>query len=174
MSFREESDINESEISRRGTPSRDPTDAFALAVATLVGAGHFPLAPGTIGTLLGIPVCLVLRAQPFGLFLLSLAGLTALGVWASDRAEALLGRRDPPAVVIDEVVGFAVTMAGVELGLLSLGVGFVLFRVLDNVKLPPARWVERRLSGGLGIVADDVAAGLYANVCLRAFLGILS
>jgi phosphatidylglycerophosphatase A len=148
-------------------------DAFVLAVATLGGAGYFPVAPGTLGTLLGVPLCLVFRAQPLGLYLLSSVTLLVLGVWVADRAQALLGQKDPPAVVIDEVVGFAVAVAGVKPGLVPLAAGFVLFRILDIVKPPPIRAMERKLPGGLGIVADDVLAGLYANICVRVFLKIL-
>jgi phosphatidylglycerophosphatase A len=149
------------------------TEVFAVAIATAAGVGRVPLAPGTAGTLVGIPVYLLLQAHGKGLFLLSLAAFIGIAVWASDLAEAALGRRDPPVVVIDEIAGILVTLAWIRPGVLSIVLGFVLFRVFDIIKVPPANWIDRRLGGGVGIVADDVIAGLYAHACLRIILSAM-
>ncbi len=145
---------------------------MAMAVATCAGVGRVPLAPGTAGSVLALPVYLVFYHQPLGLRVLSLLALVALAVWAADRAERLLGRRDPPSVVIDEVAGLLVALAWLAPSVTTLTCGFLLFRAFDILKVPPARWVERRLPGGLAVVMDDLVAGVYANVCLRLILWI--
>jgi phosphatidylglycerophosphatase A len=145
-------------------------DAFALGVATCLGVGCCPLAPGTAGAILGLPVALLFGLQPPGLAPLSVLALAALGVWAADRAETVLGRRDPPAVIVDEVVGMAVALLWVEPTFLTVASAFVLFRLGDIMKVPPGAWLERRAPGGLGVVADDVIAGIYANAGTRLIM----
>jgi phosphatidylglycerophosphatase A len=128
-----------------------------------------------VGTLVvGVPLCLIFQVQSLGLYALSVLTWTVLGVWAADRAASLLKHKDPPSVVLDEVVGFLVTLTGVGVGVLSMTLGFVLFRFYDIVKVPPIRWIERKLPGGLGIMVDDVVAGIYANISLRVLLGLLN
>jgi phosphatidylglycerophosphatase A len=164
------SDINES--SGRGDRRRDWADSFALAVATCLGIGRCPKAPGTVGSLFGIPLCLIFQAQPPGLGALSVVAFVALSVWAAGRAATLLGDNDPPRVVIDEAAGLLLALYWVEPGALSMCLGFALFRLFDVTKVPPAGWVERRLPGGLGVVGDDLVAGLYAHMSLRALLAV--
>lgn len=135
--------------------------------------GRFPVAPGTVGSLVGIPVYLVFQYQPHGLWLLSLAALTALALWAADRAEKLLRSEDPSVVVIDEVVGFLVGLAWLPQGLYVVALGFLLFRAFDILKIPPIKWVEQRFPGGLGVVGDDVVAGIYTNLSLRFIMEIV-
>jgi phosphatidylglycerophosphatase A len=135
-----------------------------------MGVGRFPVAPGTAATLVGIAVYLVFQVQPHGIYLVSLLALMALAIWAADRAEGLLGQRDPSVIVIDEVVGFLVTLAWLPLNPYAVLLGFFLFRVFDISKVPPIRWIERTFPGGVGVVADDVVAGLYANLSLRCIL----
>jgi phosphatidylglycerophosphatase A len=157
-------------------PSPSPSesvDAFAMAVASCLGVGRFPIAPGTAGSVAGIFAYLVLRVQPVWLYSLSVAALTALAVWAADRAERILRCQDPPLVVIDEVVGLLVTLAWLPHSLYVVALGFFLFRAFDILKVPPIRWVERMLPGGLGVVGDDVLAGIYANICVRFVLKIV-
>jgi phosphatidylglycerophosphatase A len=115
-------------------------------------------------------VALLFGLQPAALQGLSLLALTLLGVWASDRAEAILGQRDPRPVILDEVIGMVVTLAWLDPSPLAVGVGFILFRVGDIVKVPPGGWLERHAPGGLAVVADDVVAGIYANIGTRLFL----
>ncbi len=164
MSSEQGSDINES--SRPEARSGGWEDSFAMGVATCLGIGRCPKAPGTVGSLVGIPVHLLLQVQPWVLRSLSLLALVALAVWAAQRAIRLLGERDPPRVVIDEVVGLVVALSWVEPGALSMMLGFI-------TKVPPLGWVERRLAGGLAVVADDLLAGLYANVSLRLVMALV-
>jgi phosphatidylglycerophosphatase A len=98
--------------------------------------------------------------------------LTAVGIWAADRTAARVGLKDPGIVVVDEAAGLMVTLAGVPLDVVSAAGAFVLFRAMDVLKPPPARQAER-LPGGFGIVIDDLVAGLYANLLLRAALWAL-
>ncbi|MGE5259013.1 MAG: phosphatidylglycerophosphatase A, partial [Hyphomicrobiales bacterium] len=142
-------------------------DRAAVFLATGFSVGNIPFAPGTLGTLLGIPMC-------FGLAELglvgSIAGIVAfvfLAVWISGRAEQVIGKRDAPAIVIDEVAGMMVTLAGLPLTPLNLVVGFAAFSVLDVIKPFPARRIDRNMPGGWGVVLDDVVAGIYGNLLLR-------
>ncbi len=149
------------------TERRRPSDAIAMAIATFGGVGRSPVVPGTAGTLAALPFAyLAGRFLPLGLFLAVTAGITLVGVWAAGRAARILGRKDPGAVVIDEVAGLFVTLLGIPAGPLTLCGAFVIFRVMDILKPPPARRLES-LAGGIGIVADDLAAGAYANLTLR-------
>ncbi len=146
----------------------------SLWLATWGGVGRSPLAPGTMGTLGAIPLWLLFRQLSPFCYIAATLGLFALGWAAAERAEKLLGERDHPAIVVDEVVGFLVTMAGVEAGWEGLVLGFFLFRLADILKPPPVRWFDTGLSGGLGVMADDIVAGLYARaaMALLQFLGV--
>ena len=173
MSSSGESDIRSAPGGAPKAPIKGLGDTVAVAFATCGGMGRCPVMPGTVGSLLGIPMYLLLEIQAPALRLMSLLALLAISVWAADRAEGLLGRKDPPEVVIDEVVGFVVTMAWMRPTVLALGLGLAFFRALDIAKVPPARWAERRLTGGLGVVGDDVLAGIMGNVGLRLVLWII-
>jgi len=101
--------------------------------------------------------------------LFALVVVTVVAIWASDRTQELLGRTDPSEVVIDEVAGFLVTMLLLPTSWVNMGLGFVLFRFFDIAKPWPVRQAER-LKGGFGIVVDDLLAGVYAHLCLRGIL----
>lgn len=171
MSSEQGSDINES--SRPKARNGDWADSFAMGVATCLGIGRCPKAPGTVGSLVGIPVYILFQVQPLGLRCVSLLAFVALAVWAAERAIRALGERDPPGVVIDEVAGLVVALAWVEPGAISMVLGFALFRLFDITKPPPLGWVERRLAGGLAVVGDDLLAGLYANISLRLVMALV-
>ena len=137
-----------------------------------MGAGYFPLAPGTAGSALGLALVIAFRQTSLrplwlGVSLAALAGLLfAVGVWSGGKAEKVFGRVDPGQVVIDEVAGQILTfVATPRVGWIGLMVGFILFRVFDIVKPFPARRAER-LPGGWGIMLDDVIAGLYSLTVL--------
>ena len=138
----------------------------ALLVATGLGAGYAPWIPGTFGSLVGLVVAWTLALGGAPVTVAGLALLTALGVWAAGRAEVELGRHDPGEVVIDEVAGQILTLAFLPLTPRVVVLGFVLFRILDILKPFPARRMES-LPGGSGIMADDLVAGLYANLLLQ-------
>ena len=141
----------------------------ALALGTWFGSGLSPMAPGTFGTLAAVPLAaLSAILSPLTRALLLII-MTFVAIWASQVMSNLLERVDPSEVVIDEVAGFLLTMLLIPLSWGTLIAGFVLFRIFDIWKPWPAKAAER-LHGGLGIVLDDLVAGLYANLSLRLIL----
>jgi phosphatidylglycerophosphatase A len=145
----------------------------ALFVATVAYCGFAPVAPGTVGAAAGLLVYLLVWWTRSPLVEIALIAVTfAAGIWSATLAERHLGGTDPGPVVIDEVLGMLVTLAFIPVGWWGALVGFVLFRALDVVKPYPANRFER-LHGGLGIMADDAMAGVYANVCLRLLIWLL-
>jgi len=131
------------------------------------GAGLAPRAPGTVGTLLGIPLVLVMP-EHLGYYLGVLLVLCVVGVWCCSVCARRLGVHDHPGIVWDEIVGYAITMIGAPDGILPLVLGFALFRLFDILKPWPIGLIDRRVDGGLGIMADDVVAGVMAAVCLQS------
>jgi phosphatidylglycerophosphatase A len=97
-----------------------------------------------------------------------------LAIWSSGRCEDILGRPDPGEIVIDEVAGFLLTVIFFPLTWITLTAGFFLFRFFDILKPPPIRQIEKKLPGGFGVVLDDLAAGIYAHLCLRFLLFMLN
>jgi phosphatidylglycerophosphatase A len=144
-------------------------------VAVWFGSGFSPVAPGTAGTLAAVP--LILAVGWFGLLLkgVFLAVLICVAVWSSEFYRRRAGIEDPPEVVVDEVVGFFAAVVLWEPSWRLLVAGFLLFRFFDIVKPFPVGLAER-LPGGIGIVVDDLAAGVYSAMCLWGllFLGVLS
>ncbi len=138
-----------------------------LGLASAGYVGYFPRAPGTVGTIVGVLIFLIYSLFPPLIYLLSTAAFFALACWASERAEVILGQKDSPKIVIDEVVGYLITMAFLPCTLNSLAAGFLFFRLFDIIKPPPVGTINRRMQGGVGIVLDDVVAGIYANILLR-------
>jgi len=142
----------------------------AIILSTWFGSGLMPRASGTFGTLAAIPLILIGRLGT-GWSAVALAVVTLSAFWASQRTLELLGREDPSEVVIDEAAGFAATMFSLPLTWESVALGFIFFRLFDVVKPWPVRQAER-LKGGLGIVMDDLLAGVYAHLCLRGILWV--
>jgi len=142
-------------------------DRAAVLLARGFGAGCSPVAPGTVGTAVAVPlVCLqlVLSTEVFLVFVL----VFVLGaVYVAAVADKQMDETDDPSIVVDEMAGFLIAMAYVPLTPWSLLGGFVLFRALDIFKPPPINTVERKFSGGLGIVGDDLVAGLMTNALLQ-------
>ena len=143
-----------------------PLDVPAFAIATGLGSGYSPFAPGTAGSLVGLALFWPLWTLPFAWQAAACAALFAIGTAASTRVARSLGIEDPGIVVVDEILGMWVTLLFVPISAWTATLGFFLFRVMDVLKPYPARDLEA-LHGGLGIMADDVAAGLYANVVLQ-------
>ncbi len=131
------------------------------------GAGLSPMAPGTLGTLVGVVLYLVLSMLPVLLYVLVVAGLFAAGVWTVGTVAEQLGADDPPAIVWDEVVGFLIAMIAAPAGIMWMIAGFLLFRAFDIAKPWPIAGFEGRVKGGLGIMLDDVVAALYAWLVLH-------
>jgi phosphatidylglycerophosphatase A len=136
------------------------------------GSGLSPWAPGTLGTLVAIPLFLLAAPLSLPYYL----GLTALlfvaGVWLCGRCEKKLGVSDHSGMVWDEFVGFFVTMAAIQPTLLNIVLGFILFRIFDILKPWPIAWFDRKVHGGFGVMLDDVIAGLYAWCILQGLLMI--
>ena len=146
--------------------------SLSIWIATGLGAGYFPVAPGTAGSAVGLALVIAFRQTSLGprglaVSLATLAGvLFALGVWSAGKAEKIFGRVDPGQVVIDEVVGQIITfVATPRVNWTGLIAGFILFRAFDIVKPFPARRAER-FPGGWGIMVDDAVAGLYSLIVL--------
>jgi phosphatidylglycerophosphatase A len=141
------------------------------AAATGLGLGYAPVAPGTAGTLLGIPLFLALSPLLPPLFLAVLLGFTWVACGICGKAETIFREKDSPKIVLDEIIGFQWTMALLSPTPAHLAAGFVLFRLLDIAKPFPAGFIQRRVPGGYGVVLDDVAAGIYGNFLLRLAIG---
>ncbi len=131
-----------------------------------LGSGAAPKAPGTAGTLAALPLAYLLSWLPLLSYLLLVAVLFLLGIYLCDRTANDLGVHDHPGIVFDEWVGLLVTLAAVPLTWWSLLLGFALFRFFDILKPWPIGWLDRHVSGGLGIMLDDLLAGGYAWFCL--------
>ncbi len=137
------------------------------------GAGLSPFAPGTVGSLVAVVLFLGLGRLPLGLYLLTWLALLALAIWSSEVAGRSFGTTDDGRIVIDEVVGQLAALAPLVGGRASvplLVTGFVAFRVFDVWKPGPVGRAERNLEGGLGVVMDDVLAGVLAGLVLCAVL----
>jgi phosphatidylglycerophosphatase A len=147
-------------------------DRLALLIATVFGAGYAPIAPGTAGSAVTLLILWLIPFSRAGLVVF-LVAVVVVGTWAAHVAERHLGGKDPGAIVIDEVAGMTLSVVAFPLTPGVLLVGFVLFRVFDVLKPPPAR-ESQRLTGGVGVMIDDLIAGLYALVIIavsRSFLG---
>ena len=137
-----------------------------VLVATSFGSGFSPLAPGTCGTLTAIPMAwAAARLGSLGFALVTVA-ICAVGTFAADRFVRATGREDDQRIVVDEVAGYFVTLLLVPRSPLHLALAFVLFRLFDIWKPPPVRFIDDSVRGGLGVMADDVAAGLYGALVL--------
>ena len=139
---------------------------FLLFLAAGFGVGYSPIAPGTLGTLIAIPLFLFLSSIPFPLYESTVITFFFLSSWISDKAQVYWGRKDHPRIVIDEMMGFLITMLWVPKTTSFIILGFFLFRFFDIVKPPPIHLLEK-VRGGFGVVLDDVMAGVYANIILQ-------
>jgi len=137
-------------------------------------SGHIPFAPGTMGTIVAIPLYLLLINFVQGWwYAVAVVVLTLAAIWISGLAEKIYARKDPQQVVIDEIAGFMLTMTAVPPSAMYIVLGFILFRVFDILKPQPAGWINDRMRGGSGIVLDDIVAGLYANIILQFLYRVL-
>lgn len=144
-------------------------NTVAKVIATACGAGYSPVAPGTCGTLVTLPLAWALSGLPLWQFAAIVVVVIAIGIWAAGRADAAWGSHDSGRIVIDEVAGYLVTVALVDRSQwIVLAVGFVVFRALDITKPFPIRWLDQNLPGGFGVVIDDVAAGVVGCVIMIA------
>ena len=137
------------------------------------GAGLSPKAPGTMGTIVAVLIYLLLPSMPpiiyAGLVLLSFV----FGIWICAKTAEDLGVHDHGGIVWDEFVGYWITMFMAPSGLFWVLLGFVLFRLLDIFKPWPIKWADKELAGGLGIMLDDVLAGIMAALCMQALVVLI-
>jgi phosphatidylglycerophosphatase A len=145
---------------------------LAVFIATVGYLGYFPVAPGTVGSAAGLVFyLLVWWAQSPILEAALILMVFAVGVWAGTTSERYFGGIDPGPIVLDEVLGMLMTLAFIPVGLSGALIGFVLFRLFDVIKPFPAGRFEK-LHGGLGVMADDAMAAIYANIALRIILSV--
>ncbi len=141
-----------------------------MAIATGLYSGYLPKAPGTWGSLVGLLLFFLLHTLSLPVYLAVVAGLFVVGSFAAGEAEKILDNRDPGLVVIDEIVGILITMIAVPATPLAMGLGFILFRIFDILKPFPVNFFDQRFHGGLGIMLDDVMAGIYSLIILQLLL----
>jgi phosphatidylglycerophosphatase A len=138
-----------------------------MAIATGLYSGYLPKAPGTWGSLVGLFIFFMLHALSLPVYLAVVAGLFLVGSFAAGEAEKIMDHKDPGLVVIDEIVGMLITMIAVPATPLTMALGFILFRIFDIAKPFPINLVDQRLHGGVGIMLDDVIAGIYSLAALH-------
>ena len=146
-----------------------PLLRFVILLATGFGAGFSPVVPGTVGTLFAVPIYFFISSMPSPLYELTLAALFFLSSWIAGQAERHWAKKDDRRIVIDEIMGFLVTMLWVPKSPFFVVAGFVLFRFFDILKPFPIRRLEK-VRSGYGVVLDDVLAGIYSNVILHMIL----
>lgn len=129
-----------------------------------------PIAPGTAGTCVAVPVYLIFSPLPWPLYLLTVTAFTALAVYVSQEAEKIFQEKDAQRIVIDEIAGFLWAMFLVAPTVPHVILGFLLFRFFDIVKVFPAGYCQRLLPGGWAVVGDDVVAGIYGNLVLLSVI----
>ncbi|HVV68128.1 MAG TPA: phosphatidylglycerophosphatase A [Gammaproteobacteria bacterium] len=136
-------------------------------VAFGFGSGIIPVAPGTFGTLAAIPLYILMMHLPLVWYIVLTLVFIIASIIICDIASRDLGLHDHPGMVLDEIVGYLLTMVGAPLGVFWIFVGFVLFRIFDIWKPWPIRWIDRKVTGGLGIVLDDLLAAVYSLIILQ-------
>lgn len=132
------------------------------------GSGLAPFAPGTFGTLMAIPLYLLMLKLSLVTYLIVIALVCLSGIWLCDKSSKLLGVHDHGGIVWDEFAGFFITMIAAPAGWIWIAIGFLLFRLFDIWKPWPISILDKKVEGGLGIMIDDIVAGVYALVCLQA------
>lgn len=138
-------------------------------IATFLGLGFSPWAPGTAGTVGAVVLYYLLSRLSMLPYLLVTLVVTLMGAWAADWVGKELGKEDSPQIVIDEVAGFLIAMVGVSFDWKLVIIGFLFFRLFDIWKPFPIRWSEKGFPGGWGVMIDDLIAGLYARLVLWGF-----
>ena len=146
----------------KGFKWTNPIHFFAIGF----GAGASPIMPGTMGTLVAIPIYLLMQLFPLPIYTLILAAMICIGFWLCDVADKAAGVHDHSSIVWDEIVGYLLTMWAIPVSWISVVLGFLLFRLFDIWKPWPISWVNDKVGGGVGVVVDDLLAGVFAWVVL--------
>jgi phosphatidylglycerophosphatase A len=146
---------------------RRVSEALILFIAEGAYSGKSPIAPGTAGTLAGVLLYFGLRDAGSFLYIIITLLVCIGGTWAAGRAEKILGCKDCPSIVIDEIAGYLIAMFMVPAGWGFIAAGFFLFRLFDIIKPWPLYGLQK-INGGLGVMLDDIGAGVYTNILLQA------
>jgi phosphatidylglycerophosphatase A len=151
--------------------------SLILFIATGFYSGYAPVAPGTAGSVVGLLLVGIAweplwRRSPW-LCMLVFAIAFVIACWVSNRAEQIFEQHDDSRIVMDEVLGMAATMFGNPITFGWLMIGFLLFRVADVIKPWPASWFDRRMRNGAGVMLDDLAAAIYANIVLHVIVRVI-
>ena len=144
-----------------------------MFLATGCYIGNISFAPGTFGSVLGLPLCFFLSKIDFSIAVLLTLIFILFAIWIANEAEKIFNAKDPGCIVIDEIAGIILTLFGLPFNIISVTAGFLVFRTLDIWKPYPIRLLENKFSGGIGIVLDDVVAGILSNLILRAFMNAI-
>lgn len=145
-----------------------------LFLSSNAGLGYAPFAPGTVGTLAGIPIFFLIGSWPWWLFLITFTALLFFSFWVADTAGQIYGVTDDGRIVIDELIGYLVTVAFLPWSWSAAILGFFWFRLFDILKPQPARWLDTNFKHGVGVVLDDFVAGIYAAIALRLTLWLFN
>ncbi len=144
-----------------------------MFIATGFYSGYLPKAPGTWGSLVGLLLFFLLHTLNLQIYLAVVAVIFVIGTFAAGEAEKIMDRKDPGLVVIDEIVGILITMIAIPATPLAMALGFILFRIFDIWKPFPIRLIDQRFHGGLGIMLDDIVAGVFSLVILQVLVRFL-
>jgi phosphatidylglycerophosphatase A len=145
------------------------TQTVAVTIATALGAGYVPLAPGTCGTVVGLFLFWGLSDLPLWLYVVIVCFVVAVGTWAASVTGKMYGDVDHQRIVIDEVAGYLITMFASRPTLTVMLTGFVLFRFFDIVKPFPVGWADQKVKNAFGVMLDDILAGIYGFGALSLF-----
>jgi len=146
----------------------NPHSLIPVLVASVFGVGYVPFAPGTFGSAAGLVLWWLIPSSALAQGI-AIVAIFVVGSWSAGEAERYFGKTDPRHVVIDEVMGMLITLCLVPVGWRGAAGGFLLFRLFDVIKPWPSNRLEQ-LPGGVGVMADDGMAAVYANVALRIIL----
>lgn len=130
------------------------------------GSGAIPIAPGTFGTLMAIPFYLALRSLPLSAYIVIVVAIMIASMWLSEKVSKEIRVDDHQGMCLDEIVGFLVTMTAIPHGAGWIVAGFILFRFFDIVKPWPIRLIDTKMHNGIGVILDDVMAGIYSWIIL--------
>lgn len=134
------------------------------------GSGLAPKAPGTFGTLMAIPLYLLMQPLSVVNYLIVVAIVSIAGIYICDKSAAMMGEHDHPGIVWDEFAGYFITMIAVPFEWVWVLLGFGLFRLFDILKPQPIGWLDKHVKGGFGIMVDDILAGVMAALCLHSII----
>jgi phosphatidylglycerophosphatase A len=145
------------------------TDFLAKFFSTVFFIGYLPLMPGTFGSIAGVGLFYLIKGSNPATYFLFVFGIIVLGLITSGRTEKLLNKKDPGCIVIDEVAGMLLALSFMPYDLKIIFLGFLIFRILDTLKPYPASRLQN-MHGAIGVIGDDLVAGIYTNIVLQVIL----